>query len=71
MGKEYYIVSVIKGDEKRVFKAELGERIMLKERKFLVVGVTPNDELPPNVTVEPLSRDNKYKLKLTKKLTKK
>ncbi|MBO5530446.1 MAG: hypothetical protein IJ094_11645 [Bacilli bacterium] len=71
MGKEYYIVTVTNGEDKRIFKAELGDRIMLKDRKFIVAGVTPSDELPQNVKVEPLSRDNKYKLKMVKKLTKK
>lgn len=71
MGKEYYIVTITNGEDKRVFKSELGERVMLKDRKFIVVGVTPDDELPQNVKVEALNRDNKYKLKMAKKLTKK
>ena len=32
---------------------------------------SPNDELPKNVKVEPLTKDNKYKIKKVKKLTKK
>lgn len=70
MGKEYFIVSVTNGEDTNRFKAELGDRVMLKERKFIVVGVTSNEELPPNVTVERLTKDNKFKLKKVKKLTK-
>lgn len=71
MGKDKYIVTIINGEEKRVFKAEQDERIMMKDRTFVVVGVTSDEDLPANVRVEPLTRDNKYKLKLVKKLTKK
>lgn len=71
MGREFYIVTIDNGENKNVFKSELGERILLKNRTFVVVGETPDDQLPPNIRIEKLTRDNKYKLKITKKLTKK
>lgn len=71
MGKEYYIVTIDNGDTKNVFKSEKGERIVFKDRKYITVGVTHEKDLPSNVTIEELTRDNKYKLKKVKKLTKK
>ncbi len=71
MGKEFYIVTITNGENKNVFKSELGERIMLKNRTFVVVGETPEDQLPSNIRIERLTRDNKFKLKKVKKLTKK
>ena len=71
MKKEYYIVTIENGEKKNVFKSELGERIMLKNRTFVVVGETPDDQLPPNIRIERLTKDNNYKLKKVKKLTKK
>ena len=70
MGPQKYIVTVIKDDNKRIFKATEGDRIMMSDKHCIVVGVTPNDELPKNVSIEPLTKDNKYKLKMIKKLTK-
>ena len=71
MGPQKYIVTVTKGDNVRIFKAIEGDRIMMSDRHFIVIGVTPKEELPKNVIVEPLTKDNKYKLKMVKKLTKK
>ncbi|MBO6195333.1 MAG: hypothetical protein J6O56_03180 [Bacilli bacterium] len=71
MGKEYYIVTITNGENKNIFKSELGERIMLKNRTFIVVGETPDEQLPPNIRIERLTKDNKFKLKKVKKLTNK
>ena len=70
MGKEYYIITTINGEEKTVFKAAAGETIMTKNRKSIVVGKTEPENIPENMKIEKLTKDNKYKLKKVKKLTK-
>lgn len=72
MGKEYYIVTIINGDETIVYRAEAGETIMnTKTRRSIVVGKTAPENIPKNMRIERLTKDNKYKLKEAKKLTKK
>ena len=70
MGPKKYLVTIENGEEKKVFVSEEGTRLMLSNRSFVVIGVTPFDQLPRNMRVELLTRDNKHKLKLTKKLKK-
>ena len=66
--KEKYIVMT----GTNVFKVKDGERVMVdKDKKvFITVGLTKPEDLPEGVKVEPLTRQNKYKLKLSKKLKK-
>lgn len=75
MGPEKYIVTVKDKDgNSNPFKAVAGERIQINTptgKVFFTVGVTKESDLPRNVKIEHLTRDNKYKLKKakTKKLT--
>lgn len=71
MGKDKYIVTTFNGDESRSFVAVEGETIMIKRtRKSIVVGKTAPENIPENMSIERLTKDNKYKLKKVKKLTK-
>ena len=63
MGKEKYIITIQKNEEEKSFVALKGERIMLQNRTFIVVGETPEELLPKNIRVEKLTKDNKYKVK--------
>ena len=66
--KEYYLVTITSDDNQSVFKSEYGDRIILNNKKYITVGVTKNKDLPENVKIEPLTKENKSLLK-KKKLT--
>ena len=67
--KEYYLVTITNDEKQRIFKAEQGDRIITNNKKYITVGVTKNKDLPENIKIEPLTKENKSLLKKTKKLT--
>lgn len=71
MGKEKYIITTKINGETYVYERKYGEVIRLENSKInIIVGVTKSEELPKFMTIEPKTKDNKYKLKLAKKLKK-
>ena len=69
MGKEKYLYAFTSKEGTTYRKVIEGERIKLSDGSFIVVGVTPNENLPSNISIEPLTKENKYKLPKKKLLT--
>lgn len=69
MGKEKYLYAVTGKEGTTYRKVVEGERIKLSDGSFIVVGVTSNENIPSNIKIEPLTKENKYKLPKKKLLT--
>ena len=70
MPKEEYLITIRNKDEERNFILNKGETLMLKTGRKLVIGVTDPTTLGPNIIIEPVTKENKDRVKQIKKLMK-
>ena len=69
--KDLFIVTIRKGNDTNMLVAKKGERIKVLDNRFLTVGNEVPEHLKEKVTMDPVTSDNKYKVKMIKKEQKK
>lgn len=69
--KDLFIVTIRNGNDTHMILARKGERIQFMTNRFVTVGNEVPEQLKEIVTMDPVTSDNKYKVKMIQKELKK
>lgn len=69
--KDMFIVTIYKGEETTMILAKKGDRIKLLGNRYITTGNEVPEELREIIRMDPVTADNKYKVKMIKQDMKK
>ena len=68
---DLFIITIRNGNDTNMIVARKGERVHVLDNRFLIVGRDVPEKLKDAVTMDPVTSDNKYKVKMIRKKLKK